>query len=175
MAQNCYLRPHPVRLEPDHLPLQGKAFFAPPVSAYEIRAHRGMPPPPHLETILRPAPHPSAPLEAGCSKRPSPRRIALDWVLDFWDFFRTCCYLPSGGRRRCRGRYHRGRPPGREFAPHGRGSIFHWRSGLRPGPPGPPGRVLPRPGHRFPVPPCRRLLYLLPTYFPPAGPEYPHM
>ena len=29
LVQNCYLRPHPVRLEPDHLPLQGKAFSVP--------------------------------------------------------------------------------------------------------------------------------------------------
>ena len=29
LVQNCYLRPHPVRLEPDHLPLQGKAFLCP--------------------------------------------------------------------------------------------------------------------------------------------------
>ena len=29
LVQNCNLRPHPVRLEPDHLPLQGKAFLCP--------------------------------------------------------------------------------------------------------------------------------------------------
>ena len=28
-VQRCYLRPHPVRLWPDHLPLQGKAFLRP--------------------------------------------------------------------------------------------------------------------------------------------------
>ncbi len=59
MVQNCYLRPHPVRLEPDHLPLQGKAFFASPGSAYEIRAHRGMPPHLHSKTVVPTAPHPS--------------------------------------------------------------------------------------------------------------------
>ena len=29
LVQNCNLRPHPVRLEPDHLPLQGKANARP--------------------------------------------------------------------------------------------------------------------------------------------------
>ena len=29
MVRRGYLRPHPVRLEPDHLPLQGKAFLCP--------------------------------------------------------------------------------------------------------------------------------------------------
>ena len=33
MVRRCYLRPHPVRLWPDHLPLQGKVFFC-PVSPY---------------------------------------------------------------------------------------------------------------------------------------------
>ena len=59
LVRHCYLRPHPVRLEPDHLPLQGKAFFASPGSAYEIRAHRGMPPHLHSKTVVPTAPHPS--------------------------------------------------------------------------------------------------------------------
>ena len=59
MIQNRDLRPHPVRLRPDHLPLQGKAFFASPGSAYEIRAHRGMPPHLHSKTVVPTAPHPS--------------------------------------------------------------------------------------------------------------------
>ena len=79
LVRRCYLRPHPVRLEPDHhsrgmtatgshidfgfaarsTTLQGKAFFASPGSAYEIRAHRGMPPHLHSKTVVPTAPHPS--------------------------------------------------------------------------------------------------------------------
>ena len=73
------LRPHQSQLTLRQLLLQEKPFlrstgpvaqsqwlplhrgtYVSPVSAYGIRCGRGMPPPLHAGTILRPAPHPSA-------------------------------------------------------------------------------------------------------------------